>query len=160
MLIFLLICCAPTNEQLTRCNGQSFLCDRPLDSVSFAATHNSMSSQQEEWLAPNHFYGISQQLEDGIRGLNLDTYLWEDQAYLCHGFCELGATPLVDEFQQITLFLENNPQEILLITFQSALDAARTEQAFQESGLLPYLYHHVTGHPWPTSLTTSNKIRV
>jgi hypothetical protein len=109
-----------------------------------------MSSAEDEWIAPNHLFAIPKQLEDGIRSLNLDTYLWEDEAYLCHGFCELGATPLVDTLEQIKLFLDNNPSEVLIITFQSALDASRTQESFEQTELIPYLYEHHQGDSWPT----------
>ena len=106
MLLLIILACRTTLvESEVACNGFEILCDRRLNQVTFAATHNSMSSAQEEWIPPNHLYAIPKQLQDGIRGLNLDTYLWLDEAYLCHGFCELGATPLRDTLEEIKFFL-------------------------------------------------------
>ena len=107
-MIFLFLACQTASESVSvqRCNGYERLCNRRLNEIAVPATHNSMSSEQDEWIAPNHLYNISQQLQDGIRGLNLDTYLWEEEAYLCHGFCELGAQPLVEGLQEIKYFLE------------------------------------------------------
>ena len=34
------------------CNGAALLCDRRVDEVTFAATHNSMSSEADGWLMP------------------------------------------------------------------------------------------------------------
>ena len=143
-------CTVNTAEPPTTCNGFDFLCDRKLNEVAFAATHNSMSSAEDEWIAPNHLYAIVRQLDDGIRGLNLDTYMWQDQPFLCHGFCELGATPLTETLEEIKFFVDSNPQEIIIITLQSGLDGETTRSSFEQSGLLPYLYTHTQGQAWPT----------
>jgi hypothetical protein len=147
MLLYL--ACAPI-ESVSLCNGKEYLCDRPIDKVAFPATHNSMSSAENEWIAPNQHYAIPQQLEDGIRGLNLDTYSWEEKAYVCHGFCQLGAQPLNEVFEEIKLFLQSNPNEIILITFQSDLSAELTLNSFHESNLYENLYVHTLYDPWPT----------
>src|SRR5262249_49336578 len=50
------------------CNGHAELCDRRLNEVTFAATHNSMSSAREPgWYFGQHDASIPRQLEDGIR---------------------------------------------------------------------------------------------
>jgi hypothetical protein len=57
------------------CNGFAELCDKALDEVAFAATHNSMSAAEDpEWIAPNQHSGITRQLDDGIRALLIDTH--------------------------------------------------------------------------------------
>jgi hypothetical protein len=57
------------------CNGFAELCSKRIDEVTFAATHNSMSAAQEPgWFLPNQRYGITRQLDDGIRGLLIDTH--------------------------------------------------------------------------------------
>ena len=57
------------------CNGYAALCDRPLNQVAFAATHNSMASVTiSSWLFGQQDGTIRQQLNDGIRGLLIDTY--------------------------------------------------------------------------------------
>jgi hypothetical protein len=59
----------------TTCNGYAALCDRPLNDVAFAATHNSMASVTiPSWLFGQQDGTIQQQLDDGIRGLLIDTY--------------------------------------------------------------------------------------
>jgi hypothetical protein len=57
------------------CNGSAALCDRPLDEVSFASTHNSMASVTiPSWLFGQQDGTIKDQLAYGIRGLLIDTY--------------------------------------------------------------------------------------
>ena len=57
------------------CNGYPELCHKRIDQVTFPATHNSMSAAAEPgWFLPNQRYGIIRQLDDGIRGLLIDTH--------------------------------------------------------------------------------------
>jgi hypothetical protein len=61
-------------EQLA-CNGHAELCERPLDQVTFAGTHNSMSNQSiRDWMFPHHQAGIAAQLEGGVRSLAIDVH--------------------------------------------------------------------------------------
>lgn len=57
------------------CNGSRDLCDRPLDEVAFASTHNAMSAATNPgWLFAQQEKGLSAQLNDGIRGLFIDAH--------------------------------------------------------------------------------------
>ncbi len=66
---------APAATTPTTCNGFAALCDRPLNDVALAATHNSMASVT----IPTFLFGqqdgtIADQLDFGIHGLLIDTY--------------------------------------------------------------------------------------
>jgi hypothetical protein len=56
------------------CNGHAALCDRSLDQITLPATHNSMSVPEPGWFASLQERPIAGQLEDGIRGLLIDTH--------------------------------------------------------------------------------------
>jgi hypothetical protein len=57
------------------CNGFAQLCDKPLNQVAFAATHNSMSAARRRgWFFANQDGGITEQLDYGFRGLLIDTH--------------------------------------------------------------------------------------
>lgn len=57
------------------CNGYEELCGKRLDEITFPASHNSMSAAEEPgWFLPNQRFGIQTQLNDGIRGLLIDTH--------------------------------------------------------------------------------------
>jgi len=56
------------------CNGHDALCDRPLTDVALPATHNSMSVPLPGWFAALQDRPIPDQLQDGIRGLLIDTH--------------------------------------------------------------------------------------
>ena len=140
------------------CNGRIELCDRPLDRVALPATHNSMSAPLHGWYSSVHERPIADQLNDGIRGLLIDTHYadrlpngkvrtvfgspedlrkktkvdgvsddtvaaaerlrdrlgfegeGERGMYLCHSFCELGATRLDSVLDDLRTFLVANPR--------------------------------------------------
>ena len=60
--------------RIAGCNGHAELCDRPLTSVVLPATHNAMSVPLPGWFSPEQERPIPGQLEDGVRGLLLDTH--------------------------------------------------------------------------------------
>lgn len=58
-----------------QCNGSALLCDRRVDEVVFATTHNSMSNvDMAGWMFPQQDGSIRRQLQAGIRGLLLDVH--------------------------------------------------------------------------------------
>ena len=63
------------DEELA-CNGHVELCDRPYDEVTYAATHNSMSSPDVVPVWPEHDGGLTEQLDAGVRALLIDTHHW------------------------------------------------------------------------------------
>ena len=141
---------AETADPDATCNGSSALCDRPLSAVAFVGTHNSMSSAEREWLFPNQNDAVPAQLASGVRALNLDTHAWEDGLWLCHGYCELGSQPLVEGFAEITTFLTDRPDEVVILTLQDGISGEETRAALTEAGLAELAYTHTTGQPWPT----------
>lgn len=71
--------------------------------------------------------------------------------YLCHGFCELGATPFQDGLGVIARFLRRNPREVLVIVVQDdPVDARDVARAIEEAGLLELVVRGLVGPPWPT----------
>ena len=75
----------------------------------------------------------------------------EQALYMCHGFCELGATRLSDALEEMRDFLVANPQEVLVVVIQ---DEGVTPQdiaaCFESSGLLPFVFQGKAAPPWPT----------
>jgi hypothetical protein len=60
---------------VTVCNGHEELCERRLNEVVFAGTHNSMSAADEPgWYFAGHRRGIRDQLDHGVRALLIDTH--------------------------------------------------------------------------------------
>ncbi len=77
--------------------------------------------------------------EEGPRGL-----------YLCHGFCELGATPLVETLRAVHEFLVRNPDEVLAFGIEDYASPQDLASAFAESGLDSLVYRGAAGPPWAT----------
>jgi hypothetical protein len=179
----------------TGCNGREELCGLRLDEVALPATHNSMSAASEGWLFANQARGIPQQLEDGIRGILIDTHYGfatpegvatdldndpksrakiadqfgdefvetaerlrarigyagggEREVFLCHAYCELGATPAGKALTEIKEFLVRDPSAVLVISIEDGVSSADTAKEFEKSGLLGYVYRGPTT-PLPT----------
>ncbi len=164
------------------CNGHAELCDRPVNEVAYATTHNAMSITEYGWIWPSHDGSITNQLNAGVRGFLIDTHYWDDAAwiegqlqempndvqaavlgildqidlskedgsYLCHMMCGLGATYLDETLAEMKVFLDNHPEEVILIIFEDDITPADTEAAFTESGLDKLVYVHQDGQPWST----------
>ena len=184
-------------QPVTACNGAAALCDRPLDEVALPATHNSMSVPLPGWYSAEQERPIGGQLEDGIRGLLLDTHYGDRLAsgrvrtyfgsaeqrreaatedavspeaissalrlrerlgfrgegtrgmYLCHSFCELGATPLADGLDDIHEFLATHPAEVVVVINQDYVTPADFVEAIDDAGLTRYAAT-LGAQPWPT----------
>lgn len=156
VLLPLLAACTPPAPSDTAgagipdtCNGHVELCDRPFDTVTLAGTHNSMSNDDEGWQLPNQPHSLARQLEDGVRAMLLDTHAWEGDSYLCHGYCELGALPLVEGLTIIRAFLDAHRGEVLAFIVEDGISGADTAAAFAEAGLDRYVYTW-DGGAWPT----------
>ena len=70
--------------------------------------------------------------------------------YLCHGFCELGATPLPAALGQMHEFLVQNPNEVLVLVIEDYVSPQDLAAAFTASGLDGLVYRGAAGPPWPT----------
>jgi hypothetical protein len=62
-------------DAVLRCNGYAALCDRRLDEVAFAGSHNSMSAANDPgWFFAENLTGIPDQLNYGIRAFLLKSH--------------------------------------------------------------------------------------
>jgi hypothetical protein len=181
------------------CNGRIEHCSRRLDEVVFPTTHNAPTAAEDGFLLANQEHGLGQQLRDGVRGFQIDTFLGsrrrsgrgsivytdlaDDQiarlaensgpelaqqalafrerlgpppddtqqdVYLCHNFCELGAVKLRDEVGTFRRFLERNPNEVLVIVVQDEMPAEDLLPVLERGGLLPYIATIDPTRPLPT----------
>jgi hypothetical protein len=149
------------------CNGAPALCDRTYDRVVTPTTHNAYAMTGTFSIA-NQTRTLQQQLDDGVRGMMLDTDYYDplekrdlleklpdltvvDQAFLCHGACLFGSARLLDSLCTLTAFLDAHPEEVLSIIFENRMADEDTEALLQASGLGEYLYTHPSPTtPWPT----------
>lgn len=141
---------APTQEIPKTCNGHEALCDRRLDEVTFAATHNAMSNAADKWTVPNQNFGLARQLDDGVRAFLIDTHDFEGEPQLCHAACQLGSIRLADAFAIYRSFLEKHRGEVLALLIEDKVSAEDTARVLRESGLERYVITHEAGAAWPT----------
>ena len=186
-----------------KCNGHASLCDRRLDQVAFAGSHNSMSAASDPgWLFAEQLTGIPAQLDSGVRALLVKTHYGiptgvtvdgaelvvtakaaesanspideaaelgteavaratalaatvpkdgsKRDVYLCHVYCELGATRFSDTLRQMRHFLDQNPHEVVMLFIGDCVSAGSTSEAFDKSGLTDRLWTYDTTQPPPT----------
>ena len=70
--------------------------------------------------------------------------------YLCHAYCELGATPLTPALSEINDFLDANPGEVIILFMQDTITPADTAKAFIASGLVNHVHTLRPDEPLPT----------
>lgn len=157
-------------KKIVRCNGQKVLCDRPFNEIVLPAAHNAMSSLSLGWILPNQSIAIPDQLDYGIRGFLVDTHygrLRDDGTvvtdddrtkpdsvgplgtYFCHVYCELGASKLAPALRQVTKWVRNHPNNVLLIENEDYVTPRDFAAAVKRSGLLKFVYDGPTDE-WPT----------
>ncbi|XP_054823095.1 PI-PLC X domain-containing protein At5g67130-like isoform X1 [Prosopis cineraria] len=134
---------------------------------SWLTTHNSYarsgatSATGSAILSPtNQEDSVTSQLNDGVRGLMLDMYDFENDIWLCHSFggqCYnfTSFQPAIDVLREIRSFLEANPTEIVTIFIEDYVTSSNgLTKVFNASGLSDYLFPlsrmPKDGADWPT----------
>ncbi|XP_004491886.1 PI-PLC X domain-containing protein At5g67130 isoform X5 [Cicer arietinum] len=138
----------------------------PFNKYAFLTTHNSFSIEGE----PSHTGvpritqidqqdNITQQLNNGVRALMLDTYDFDGDVWLCHSFkgncyAFTAFEPAVDTLKEVEAFLTANPTEIVTIFLE---DYVKTPKAltnvFTKADLMKYWFPLASmpknGEDWP-----------
>ena len=70
--------------------------------------------------------------------------------FLCHRFCELGATEITGALRKVHDFLVEHPDEVLIIVIEDYVLPSAIVQAFEESGLAEKVYRGPPAGPFPT----------
>ena len=69
--------------------------------------------------------------------------------YLCHVYCEYGATRFRTVLDDIKRFLDQNPDEVVIMIIGDYVSAADTQRVFQDAGLYDRLYSYDATQPPP-----------
>ena len=62
------------------------------------------------------------------------------QVFLCHAFCEVGATKAVVALSAMHRFLVRHPEEVVVLSIEDDISAADTAAAIRSSGLVDEVY--------------------
>ncbi|XP_051140657.1 PI-PLC X domain-containing protein At5g67130-like [Andrographis paniculata] len=140
----------------------------PFNKYSWLTTHNSFAMRRETsgtgsvlLTSTNQDDSITDQLNNGVRGLMLDMYdFFDHDIWLCHSFhgaC-LNVTsfePAVTALGEIKAFLDRNPTEIVTIFIEDYIKSPKgLTRVLNVSGLnqyrLPLSETPKDGEDWPT----------
>lgn len=122
--------------------------DRRLDEVSFLSTHNAFTNYEDSrWTSVAQSESLRHQLDNGVRGLSLDTHWYQksrwlcvislgsdcypSDVYLCHGECKTfaGVTYALPRqsfhgsMQTVVDFLVTHPEEVVTIFLEDYVSA-------------------------------------
>ena len=134
--------------QQQRCNGHVELCDRRLDEVAFAGSHNSMSARRDPgWLFAEQDQGIPAQLAYGVRALLVKTH------YGIPSGLDLTGAPLVITDQGAELATSTPESSALLTPDQQRQAAAIAASAKVDPALRDVYLCHVNCELGATKFT-------
>ncbi|CAN6300544.1 unnamed protein product [Urochloa humidicola] len=146
----------------------------PFNKYAYLTTHNSYAIVGEpshtgipRVTFDNQEDTVTDQLNNGVRALMLDTYDFQGDVWLCHssgGKCNdfTAFEPALDTFQEIEAFL--SPSEIVTIILEDYVHAPNgLTNVFNASGLLKYWFPvskmPQNGQDWPlvSDMVASNQ---
>lgn len=131
-----------TNTQ--PCNGYPELCGKKYGNITQVCAHNSPFARANN-AASNQDYGVTQQLNDGIRMLQGQTHRVNNTMYYCHTSCDLLNAGTVEEYlRNVTTWVEAHPFDVVTVLIGNGDYENTYIDSFiapiQNSGIVPYLY--------------------
>ncbi|KAF2283740.1 hypothetical protein GH714_014701 [Hevea brasiliensis] len=148
--------------------GEAIVIDGlPFNKYTWLVTHNSFSIVDAPPLPGVQrltFYNqedtVTNQLRNGVRGLMLDMYDFEDDIWLCHSFrgqCFnfTAFGPAINTLREVEAFLSENPTEIVTIIIEDYVHTPKgLTKLFTNAGLDKYWFPVSNmpkkGEDWPT----------
>ncbi|KAM0032252.1 putative PLC-like phosphodiesterase, TIM beta/alpha-barrel domain superfamily [Helianthus debilis subsp. tardiflorus] len=139
----------------------------PFNKYTWLVTHNAFSIVDAPLLTgPQRitFYNqedsVTNQLRNGVRGLMLDMYDFENDIWLCHSFrgqCYniTAFQPAINTLREVEAFLSSNPTEIVTIIIEDYVHTPKgLTNLFMDAGLDKYWFPVTQmpkkGEDWPT----------
>ncbi|CAK9164440.1 unnamed protein product [Ilex paraguariensis] len=138
----------------------------PFNKYAFLTTHNAYAIDGEpshtgvpRVTVTNQEDNITQQLNNGVRALMLDTYDFDGDVWLCHSFggqCHdfTAFEPAMDTLREIEAFLSSNPSEIITLILEDYVHVPNgLTKVFKDAGLMKYWFPvskmPQKGEDWP-----------
>jgi hypothetical protein len=114
--------------------------------VATDLSHASKSREKIESEVGERFVATAERLRTRIGYTGGGTR----EIFLCHAFCEVGATPALEALKGVHRFLVAHPEEVLIVSIEDDTDSADTAQLIVDSGLVREVYQGPAKPPWPT----------
>ncbi|XVF20845.1 hypothetical protein REPUB_Repub12eG0038000 [Reevesia pubescens] len=137
----------------------------PFNKYAFLTTHNAFAIDGYPLHTPvprvtftNQEDSITDQLNNGARGLMLDTYDFDGDVWMCHSFggkCHdyTAFGPAIDFLKEIEAFLSANPEEIVTLILEDYVGPNGLTKVFTDAGLMKYWFPvskmPKNGEDWP-----------
>src|SRR6185369_4407781 len=91
-------------------------------------------------------YAAAMRIRDRLVGVNESQH----ELYFCHGFCELGAYPVVPALRSIRDFVVSHPDEVIIIVVEDYVTPQNLAGAFDAAGFGGLVYAGKPSSQWPT----------
>ncbi|KAF2184361.1 PLC-like phosphodiesterase [Zopfia rhizophila CBS 207.26] len=154
----------PSNTQ--PCNNYPEFCTRRYSNITEVCAHNSPFARKNN-AGSNQQYGVTQQLNDGIRMLQGQTHLVNGTLYYCHTSCELLNVGTVEGYlTEVTEWVRSHPFDVITIIFGNfdyeqkdangnpLVTSKNFLEPIENSGLKQFIYQPpktaMTLEDWPT----------
>ncbi|GAA5869989.1 hypothetical protein JCM8547_001434 [Rhodosporidiobolus lusitaniae] len=138
------------------CNGYAEFCDRKYSNVSIIGAHNSYGVVAGS-IAANQNYTVETQLNNGIRMLQVQGHMNNNELHLCHTSCLLlDAGTFTSYLTTVKNWLDANQDEVITILMVNSDGIAPSvwAQSYNDSGLSQYVYTPssvpIAYDDWPT----------
>ncbi|KAL1655309.1 hypothetical protein SLS61_002196 [Didymella pomorum] len=140
----------PQNTQ--PCNNYLEFCNRKYSNITEVAAHNSPFTKERN-VGRNQDYGVTQQLNDGIRMLQGQAHYINGTLYYCHTSCDLlNAGTVEDYLKEVVAWVEAHPFDVVTIIFGNydyedkdasgnpLVTSKNFDEPIRSSGLYQYIY--------------------
>jgi len=127
---------ASLSHRATICNGHAELCSRSYGNVTFVGAHDSYAVGTD--VSSNQDYNVTQQLNDGVRLLQVQALQQPDGVHLCHTSCTLKDGGLaVNYFTTVKNWVDANPNDVvsILIVNVNNLPSTQWQLIYQSAKL-------------------------
>ncbi|GJN25944.1 hypothetical protein PR202_gb13833 [Eleusine coracana subsp. coracana] len=124
----------------------------PFNRYSWLTTHNSLAVVGTKSpigsaiiSPPNQEDSVTSQLNNGVRGLMLDAYDFNNDVWLCHSFngkcfAFTAYQPALSVLKEIGAFLESNPSAVITIFLEDYTAAGSLGKVMAAAGLTKFLF--------------------
>ncbi|KAK1323375.1 PI-PLC X domain-containing protein [Acorus calamus] len=143
----------PRCTKIQTYNPQSKAKGLPFNRYSWLTTHNSFAQLGLKSFTgvprvtfDNQQDSVTDQLNNGVRGLMLDMYDFQNDIWLCHSFggnCYnfTAFQPAINVLKEIQSFLQSNPSEIITIFIEDYVTSPQgLTKVFDAAGLRQYWF--------------------